>query len=152
MLRITSAKKLRFAHSEQEAYKLVYFIANIKKTQMLLYMKYHFLKNFHQTTMPRITSSRRMITANMILFWNTLQTHRCIMMLTNAESKNADITEIITFSNALTENKNHENSLTEHIGTQHLQYTNLPAVYNQLDSTDNTQTIANINITNSWFT
>jgi len=39
----------------------------------MLYKENHFLKNFHQTTMPRMASSRRMMTTNMILFVKTLQ-------------------------------------------------------------------------------
>jgi len=49
---------------------------------MMLYMEYHFLflKNFHQMTMPRMASSRRMMPANIILFVKTLQKHSCLSL------------------------------------------------------------------------
>jgi len=61
-------------HSGTDDNQLVYFIAQIKakNSDDIAVIKYHFLKNFHQITMPRIASSIRMMTANMILFWNTL--------------------------------------------------------------------------------
>jgi len=65
----------------------LYFIANVNSkltngAQMMLYTEYHFLflKNFHQMTMPRMASSRRMMPANIILFVKTLQKHSCLSL------------------------------------------------------------------------